>query len=64
VEDLDPDDWPFVALAMYLDMPLWTGDKGLIRLAVVAGFRYFRGVIARGVEMLLEGKTWREWRST
>lgn len=55
---IDPDDWPFIALAMYLGIPLWTGDKGVLKLAVGTGFRYFRAVDARGVEMLLDGIGW------
>jgi predicted nucleic acid-binding protein len=30
VSDIDPDDEPFVALALVLDASLWTGDKKLI----------------------------------
>jgi len=58
--EVDPKDTPFVALAMHLGMPLWTGDRVLIRLAVETGFRYYKAVDTRGVEMLLEGKTWEE----
>ena len=59
---VDPDDWPFIALAMHLGMPLWTGDKKVIRLAVETGFRFFKAVDTRGVEMFLEGKNWDEVR--
>ena len=57
VRDVDPDDWPFVALAMYLEVPLWTGDKGIIELSVGTRFRHFVAVDTKGVEMLLEGKS-------
>ncbi len=57
VRDMDPDDWPFVALAMYLEVPLWTGDKGIIELSVRTRFRHFVAVDTEGVEMLLEGKS-------
>ncbi|MEB3759497.1 MAG: PIN domain-containing protein [Desulfurococcales archaeon] len=56
VRDVDPDDWPFVGLAMFLGVPLWTGDKELLRLSVETGFKYFVAVDTEGVEMLLEGK--------
>ena len=56
--ETDPSDTPFIALAMYLDVPLWTGDKRLIRLAVRTGFEHYKAVDTRGVEMLLEGKEW------
>ena len=59
-EDADPTDWPFIALAMHLNAPLWTGDKKLVRLAVRAGFKHYKAVDTRGVEMLLEGKQWKE----
>ena len=57
---LDPDDWPFVALAMYLGVPLWTGDRRLLEHAVEAGFRHYRAVDTHAVEMLLEGRSWGE----
>ena len=60
VESADPDDWPFVALAMFLGVPLWTGDRELLRLAVKTGFRYFVAVDTEGVEMLLEGRSLEE----
>ncbi len=60
VEEVDPSDWPFVALAMHLGVPLWTGDKKIIKLAVDNEFREFKAVDTRGVEMLLEGKPWKE----
>ncbi|MEB3861615.1 MAG: PIN domain-containing protein [Desulfurococcales archaeon] len=55
VHNVDPDDWPFVALAMHLGVPLWTGDRGLLRLSAETGFRYFTAIDTEGVEMLLEG---------
>ena len=62
VEDTDPADAPFIALAMHLGVPLWTGDKGILSLAVETGFRFFKAVDTRGVEMLLEGREWAEVR--
>ncbi len=55
VRDVDPADAPFVALAMHLGVPLWTGDRGLLRLAVETGFRHFTAIDTEGVELLLEG---------
>ncbi len=56
--NIDPTDAPFVALAMHLRVPLWTGDRRLLELAVETGFKYYRAVDTRGVEMLLEGRSW------
>ena len=58
VDDVDSSDWPFVALAMHLDAPLWTGDKKLIGLALET--RQFKAVDTWGVEMLLQGRDWSE----
>ena len=55
VADTDPDDWPFVALAMFLDVPLWTGDKGLLKMSAETGFKQFIAVDTEGVEMFLRG---------
>ncbi|MEB3773616.1 MAG: PIN domain-containing protein, partial [Desulfurococcales archaeon] len=56
VKDVDPNDWPFVALAMFLDAPLWTGDHGLLKLSTQTGFKHFTAVDTEGVEMLLREK--------
>ena len=56
--EFDPDDWPFIALALQYNAPIWTNDKNMIRTALKT--RSFRAVDTRGVEMLLEGKPWRE----
>ena len=29
IEMRDPDDWPVVAVALFLDLPIWTEDQGL-----------------------------------
>jgi predicted nucleic acid-binding protein len=36
--DIDPDDIPFVALAIFLDAYLWTGDKVLYNGLIQKGF--------------------------
>ena len=36
--DIDPDDIPFVALSIFLDAYLWTGDKVLYRGLINKGF--------------------------
>ncbi len=60
LSDTDPSDAPFIALAMHLNAPLWTGDKEVVRLAVRKKFKEFKAIDTYGVEMLLEGKPWRE----
>ena len=57
LKDVDPKDTPFVGLAMYLGVPLWTGDKDLLALSVRTGFEHFVAVDTEGVEMLLEGRS-------
>ncbi len=37
-KDIDEDDTPFVALAMQLQCPLWTGDKKLVERVKEKGF--------------------------
>jgi len=53
---VDPDDWPFVALAMFLGVPLWTGDKGLLRFSARTGYKNFIAIDTEGVELLLRGE--------
>ena len=51
---VDLSDAPFVALAMFLGVPLWTGDKALIRLGLETG--EYIAVDTEGVELLLRGE--------
>ena len=55
VAGVDPDDWPFVALAMYLDIPLWTGDKALLEYAARTRYKDYVAIDTEGVELLLGG---------
>jgi len=55
---VDPDDWPFIALAMYLKVPLWTGDKSVLTFSVRTKFKHYMALDTRAVEILLEGKSW------
>jgi len=56
VRGVDPDDWPFIALAMHLKIPLWTGDKGILEQAAKTGFKHFVAIDTEGVELLLNGE--------
>lgn len=57
-EKFDPDDWPFIALALQYAAPVWTNDGRIIENALRTG--KYRAVDTRGMEMLLEEKEWRE----
>jgi len=37
---VDPDDWPFIVLAMHLKIPLWTGDHGILEQAAKTEYKY------------------------
>jgi len=39
VRGIDPDDEDYVALALHLKCPLWTGDKKLIKGLQAKGFK-------------------------
>ena len=56
LEKVDPKDTPFAALAMHLDIPLWTGDKELLRFSARTGHKHFAAVDTEGVEILLRGE--------
>ena len=43
-----------MALAVFLSVPLWTGDKALIRKGLETG--EYTAVNTKGVEMLLRGE--------
>ena len=52
----DEKDTPFIALAMHLQVPLWTGDHGILRFSARRGFKQFMAVDTEGVELLLRGE--------
>ena len=53
----DPDDWPFIALALQEDAVLWTNDREIIREAVSGDYREYTAVDTTGLQMILEGKS-------
>jgi predicted nucleic acid-binding protein len=54
----DPDDWPFIALALQYAAPVWTNDGDMIRHSLTgAGYK---AVDTKALEMLLQGKPWSE----
>ena len=51
-----------MALAIHLKLPLWSGDRRLIRLSIRTRFRHFTAVDTEGVEVLLVGASLEEVR--
>lgn len=61
-ENIDPDDFAFVALGLYLKAPLWTGDKRLI--AGLTGNKRVRFVSTDGIfEALIDAENRERWTS-
>ena len=54
----DPDDWPFIALALQYNAPIWTNDIELIKHSLEV--EIYKVVDTKALEMLLEGRNWRE----
>ena len=54
--DFDPDDWPFIALALQHGAPIWTNDQEIIKHSLHRGI--YKAVDTTGLEMLLQGKPW------
>jgi len=52
----DLDDWPFIALAMHLQAPLWTGDKAVLEYTARTGYKNYMAIDTEGVELLLRGE--------
>ena len=53
----DLDDWPFIALAMHLQAPLWTGDKAVLEYTARTGYKNYMAIDTEGVELLLRGES-------
>ncbi|MEB3861609.1 MAG: PIN domain-containing protein [Desulfurococcales archaeon] len=56
--EFDSDDWPFIALALQYNAPVWTNDREMIRHSLET--RRYKALDTRALEMLLEGKSWRQ----
>ena len=57
-DDLDPDDFPFIALALKLNDPIWTNDRKMIEYGLKS--RKFLTLDTQAVEELLKGKSLNE----
>jgi len=53
--EFDPKDTPFIALALKLNVPLWTGDRGIIKYGIQT--RRYIALDTIAVEKLLSGKS-------
>lgn len=58
--NFDPKDTPFIALALKLNIHIWTNDKEMIRHGLKSG-RYL-ALDTQAVENLLKGRAWMESR--
>ncbi len=56
----DPDDWPFIALALQEKAILWTNDRELLGEAVRGDYSEYTAVDTTGLQMLLEEKSEKE----
>lgn len=54
-KNFDPEDTPFIALALKLNIPVWTNDRQMIVHGLKSG-RYL-AIDTKAVEELLEGKS-------
>ena len=59
-DDFDPDDFPFIALALKLNAPIWTNDKKLIVHGLKSGA--YLAMDTHAVEKLIQGKSLEEIR--
>ena len=50
----DPDDYPFIAVSLRFDAPIWTNDKNLIKHGLES--KEYTAIDTWAVEKLLEGK--------
>jgi len=53
-EEFDYNDYPFIALALKLDAPIWTNDKEIIKHGLKTG--KYLALDTQEVEELLRGK--------
>ena len=60
-DEFDPDDFPFIALALKLNAPIWTNDKNLIVYGLKSGA--YLAVDTKVVEKLIRGKSLEEIRN-
>ena len=54
----DLDDWPFIALSLQYNAPIWTNDKPLIKHSLKT--RKYKALDTRALEMLIEGVEWKK----
>ena len=54
----DPDDWPFIALSLQYNAPIWTNDKTLIKYSLKT--RKYKALDTKALEMLIEGAEWKK----
>lgn len=50
----DPDDWPFIALALQFKAPIWTNDSKLIQASLLTGA--YLALDTKALHMLLRGE--------
>ena len=56
--EFDIDDFPFIALALKLNVPIWTNDKKLIVHGLKSGI--YLAMDTQAVEKLIQGKSLEE----
>jgi predicted nucleic acid-binding protein len=54
-EEFDPDDYPFIAVSIEYNAPIWTNDKELIRHGLTCG--EYLAIDTWAIEKLLEGRS-------
>jgi len=53
-EEFDPDDFPFIALSLKLNAPIWTNDKKLIEFSLKT--KKYTALDTQAIEDILSGK--------
>ncbi len=59
-KDFDPKDTPFIALALKLNIPIWTNDKAMIVYGLKSG--KYLALDTNAIEDLIKGKSLEEVR--